>query len=155
MKTPAEHGFTLIELIIVIAILFILIVGLVAAFASFTKGHALSGAAESALSLLEKARSQTLASIGDTQYGARFDASSMTLFAGSYSGGAPGNVVFPYDSRVTMSNISLSGAGSEVIFKRLSGATDQSGTITFSLPNSPTVPAKVIMVSNSGLVELH
>lgn len=155
MRTRGENAFTLIEIVIVIAIMFLLVVGLTAAFTSFTKGNALSGAALNALSLLEKARSQTLASIGDTQYGVHFDASSMTLFAGSYNQNAAGNVVFPYDSRVTMSNISLSGAGSEVTFKRLSGTTDQSGTITFSLPKSPTVPAKVITVSNSGLVELH
>ncbi|KKW44334.1 MAG: hypothetical protein UY94_C0026G0005 [Parcubacteria group bacterium GW2011_GWA2_56_21] len=79
-------GFTLIELLIALAILAILIAGIVSAFSGFTKAEAQKGAATGVLSLLETARSETLASKGGSRYGVHLDSSGATLFAGSSYG---------------------------------------------------------------------
>ena len=148
-------GFTLIELLISLAILAILIAGIVSAFSGFTKAEAQKGAATGVLSLLETARSETLASKGGSRYGVHLDSSGATLFAGSsYAVNAPGNVVLTLDPRVELA-YSLSGTGADIVFDFLSGTTVASGTITFSLPGDESVPEKTITVSPSGTMELQ
>ena len=139
-----QSGFTVIEILISVFIIGLLAALSVAPFVSLNKSQALDKAALLAISVLDEARSLTLASKNSSRYGAHFEDSQIVLFTGStYSAVATDNQINPINSIILISAISLAGGGSEVIFDRLTGATSQYGSVTFSLKsdasNSKTV----------------
>ena len=130
IKIKSGAGFTLIEIIIVIAILVVLSVVILNVFRTFDESKALSQEASNVISVLEKARQLTLFSKDFSQYGVHFDTDEITLFRGiTYSSSDPNNSSTKLHSKVSIASVTLSGGGSDVIFKRLSGETDQDGTI--------------------------
>jgi prepilin-type N-terminal cleavage/methylation domain-containing protein len=153
--TQKSRGFTLVEIVMVLAILVFLAAGAASAFSSFTRERALTGAAESVLSLLRSAHGQTLAAKNDASYGVHFASSTVTLFRGAtYVQGGAGNVAVSLDSRVIVSVVSLSDGGSDVHFTRLTGEAEEYGTITVALVSTSTRTAR-ITVSPSGLSEIN
>ncbi|MEK7135100.1 MAG: type II secretion system protein [Patescibacteria group bacterium] len=147
-----QKGFTVIEIIIVLAI-GALLTGFVAlSFSKINEHEALNTNADLIVSILNEARSMTLSSVGDTGYGVHFDIDQVVLFRGAvYSSGSATNVPTTLNSRVAMRNISF-GGGSNVIFSRLTGATAQAGTLQVYL-KSATTTYKTISVSAIGVSE--
>ena len=144
-------GFTLIEILITIAIAGIIMLIVTGAFSSATGIKALEKDTGVVLSLLEQARNQTLSAKGALVYGVHFEADKAVLFSGaSYSSSDPSNVIEPINPLVQISTIALAGGGSDVIFKRLTGETDQSGTVTFSIVAGQT---KVITIFTTGVAQ--
>jgi prepilin-type N-terminal cleavage/methylation domain-containing protein len=149
-----KRGFTLMEILGVVAIMTILMTIVLTSFSTLNKNQALDKSAKYIASIIEEARGNTLFSKNDSQYGIKFEASKVTMFKGaSYSLSSPDNVVYDLNSLVTISNISLSGGGSELVFDRLTGNTSQTGTITVSLNSSSTSKA-FITFSKTGIVEV-
>ena len=132
-------GFTLLEVVIVIAIIGLISTIIIIPLAGLREKQALKGGAEEALSLLSEARIKTLGSEGDSQYGVRFDRDKMVLFKGAaYIAGAADNREIMLDNLIEATTVSLAGGGDEVIFKRLTGKTDEIGTVTLSLKSDGT-----------------
>jgi len=147
-------GFTILEIVIVVAVsVFILVAGL-SAFSQFNKNQALRGAAAEAISVLDKGRSLTLGARDNIEYGVHFEADKIVLFKGAtYSSSDTSNKVTKMNPLVTISDISLTGGGSDVIFNRLSGETVQGGTVTISLVSNASI-TKTIIIHPTGVVEL-
>lgn len=150
-KLWTARGFTLIEILISVAVIGILSAATLSAFGSFLKSKTAEGASYEVLSALSKARSMTLASKDSSQYGVRFDAGSVTIFKGaSFAPGNPENKVFPLTG-AGVTNISLGGGGQSVVFERLSGRSAQSGTVTVSGIGGGG--SRVINIYETGLAE--
>lgn len=132
----SSKGFTIIELLIGLAVVAIVAGVVLSSLLEFRRHAALNEAAENALSLLREARSRTLASESASAYGVRFDPSGLTLFRGSYSAGDPGNETYALPSLVTATT-SLAGGASEVVFERLTGEAAAHGEATVSLLADP------------------
>jgi prepilin-type N-terminal cleavage/methylation domain-containing protein len=148
------HGFTLMEILGVVAVMTILMTIVLTSFTTLNKNQALDKTAKYVASIIEEARGNTLFSKNDAQYGIKFASSSVTLFKGAtYSAGSSDNVVYELNPLVSISNISLSGGGSEMVFDRLTGNTTQTGTITLSL-NSSTTTRVYVSFSKTGIVEV-
>jgi len=146
-------GFTLVEVLVVIAILIIISALTFASFFNLDDRQALDVSVKQIDSFLEEARSLTLASKDASQYGVHFDTESITRFRGSvYSETDPDNVVSNLHNKIQISDVSLSGGGNEVIFDRLTGNTSQSGTITISLKSDPT-QTRIITIEATGIVQ--
>ncbi len=146
-----QSGFSLIEIVIVLGILVLISAFLVSPFANFRNTQILQVSVEDVLSTLNKARTQTLAGHGDSAYSVRLETNRVVLFPGeTYSANDPNNQVVNLHSLVNISNISLSGGGSSVVFRRLTGATTKTGTITLSLASDSSVN-KVITIPASGI----
>ena len=121
-QTQDSKGFTLIELIIVIAIIVIVAGILVSPFSAFRRNQILKAETENVLSLINKARSQTLASKNDSNYGVYFTATSVVLFPGNtYDPNNQNNEVVDLNEAVTIETIDLLGSVDEVVFNRLIG----------------------------------
>jgi len=153
LKNKSNSGFTLIEIIITLGIISLISTALYASFASSNRRQVLEKQTASILALLEDAHSETLSSKNLYQYGVHLDADQAVLFRGSaYSALDASNQVQPLDNRVTISDISLAGGGSDVLFDRLTGATSNSGslTVTLAADNSQT---KTITIFKTGLIE--
>ncbi len=145
-------GFTILELFIVLAIVTAIAFGSVSIFVNFRNQQALDKDTEMIVEILQQARSQTLTSQNASQYGVHITASKITLFTGStYSSSDPSNKDFPLTPSDTILTITLSGGGSDVIFQRLSGVTNQNGTVVLS--SVAAGKTKTIKIYKTGLIE--
>ncbi len=146
------RGFTILETIIVIGI-FAAIAALSATPLLFLKNkNALMDAAEGGASLLSEARARTLSSENASRYGVHFAPDRAVLFSGvSFNANDPENEPVFFRPAVLSPIVSLNGGGNEVVFKRLTGETDEYGTIVFRLKKDPTV-MRTITVERTGVV---
>jgi hypothetical protein len=109
---------------------------------------------ENIITLLNEARSKTLASLDDSEYGVHFEANRMVLFKGNlFTEPDPDNKETVFNPTVYISNISLTGGGVNVIFNRLIGKTDEDGTITIALTSDPTIN-NVVHIYSTGSMEI-
>ena len=148
-----KRGYTLIEIAIVIVIMMFILGIILSAFITVGPNKALDGDTQTVKATLEEARELTLSAKGDTQYGVHLETNHVMLFKGAvYSPSDPTNEVVGLNNKVNISAITLQGGGSEVIFDRLTGATQEPGTTTLSLIASPTTKHDII-ISPTGTVD--
>ena len=75
----------------------------------------------------------------------------VVLFKGAgYSSGAQDNISLTLNEEVKISAIALTGGGSDVVFKKLTGATTQNGTVTLASIRDGT-KTKVITIEATGI----
>ena len=145
-------GFTIIELVVVVAILGIFVLIASQTLGLFTQQVNLNTTSQQIVSTLQLARNKTLAAEDESQYGVHFELLKYTLFKGSpYVSTDPDNV--EYDLSTTeIYEINLTG-GDEIIFDRIRGTTANSGNIKVWLleDNSRT---ETILVNSSGSISL-
>ncbi|MCK5492309.1 MAG: hypothetical protein KAJ14_04265 [Candidatus Omnitrophica bacterium] len=147
-------GFTVLEILIVISILLIIISIVVSPFSSFRNRSVLNAEVENIITLLSEARTKTLASLDDSEYGVHFEANRAVFFKGNlFTEPDSNNKEIIFDQAVYISNISLTGAGVNVIFNRLIGKTDEDGTITIELTSDSTTN-NVIHIYPTGSMEI-
>ncbi|PCI29213.1 hypothetical protein COB55_02610 [Candidatus Wolfebacteria bacterium] len=141
-------GFTIIELLVVVAIVGILSAVMVASFSSVFDSRSLELDTASVTSMLEEARIRTVAAQDREAHGVYFASTTATLFADTYSESDPDNEVITFANGVSL-NTNLTGGGSTVLFNRITGATGNNGTVTLS--NAAT--SSVITIQATGLIE--
>ncbi|MEK7557026.1 MAG: prepilin-type N-terminal cleavage/methylation domain-containing protein [Patescibacteria group bacterium] len=145
-----SRGFTLVEIIVVLAII-LLLVGLgLAAYRTFGRNVNLGTVSQQIVIVLDDARSRTVASLSDSQYGVHFENDTYTLFQGStYNAQGNNNEAHPLPTGVEFGSITLSGGGNDVVFDRITGTTSQSGTIVLRLTDTPAT-TQTITISPQG-----
>lgn len=147
MRRPFCSAFTLVEVMVTIAIIAIIGTVSVTSFVSFSKRETLDATAAALAGGLRDARTQTLASVGGNQYGIALATDKFTFFQGSmYDSQAETNKVFDFNSAVRASSTI-----SVVVFERLTGNSTASGTIDLYLISDPTIK-RVVGISLTGLV---
>ncbi len=125
---PNNKGFTLIEIVIVIAILAVIFsFGLFISF-DFYKSYSFGSEKNVIVSILQKARNQSLNNINQLPHGVHFEASpslTYTIFEGaSFSSSSPNNIPIGASYNVTIADLPF-----DVIFAQLS-ATSTNRIIT-------------------------
>ncbi|MBI1957590.1 MAG: prepilin-type N-terminal cleavage/methylation domain-containing protein [Candidatus Niyogibacteria bacterium] len=130
-------GFSILELAIAVLILLLLASIGTAAFFRFRDAQELARAMDDAMDLVREARSRTLASELDNQFGVHFESGRAVLFQGaSYAEGAAGNKAYPFSPRVEAYSITV--PGSAVVFERLTGNASGAGSVSFRLKSDPS-----------------
>ena len=143
-------AFTLVEILIVLAITTIIATISIASFVLFSKREALDASAQALSAGLRDARTETLASVGGSQYGIAIDTDRFTFFQGStYNPAATTNKVFTFSSYVRASSDI-----STFVFQRVTGNSTASGTIDVYLISDPTIK-RTIGVNATGLVSVQ
>lgn len=146
----ASKAFTLVEIVVVIGISVLLVLLTISFFSSFRNTQVLQGETSQALSIINKARSNTLNSKSDSEYGVRVNGDQIILFQGlTFSSSSPSNEAYVLHAAVTISSTTLSGGGTDIVFDRLTGDTSNSGSFTVSLKTDPT-KKNVISISKTG-----
>lgn len=139
------------ELLIVFAVLAVIFSVVIPQFSKMRENQALKNGAQDILSSLNKARSQTLASLNSSEYGMHFQSDKVIIFKGAvFSGGDASNEAIDITAPATISNIALTGGGNEIYFNRLSGAPNKIGAITVSTSSY----SKIITISATGTVSI-
>jgi len=114
----------------------------------------LDSQAQQIVSTLRKAQNNTLGSKNSSSYGVYFQSDSYNLFQGtSYNAGDPGNEAHLLPVAVEISSISL-GGGSAVVFQRVNGRTNNTGSLTLRLKASPAT-TRAITIEPSGNVSIE
>lgn len=142
-------GFSLIEFIGMFAAVLVITVIVVGGFLAFKRGSELTLAKEHALSQLREAKTRTLASRDNAAWGAHLEADRVIIFKESYSAGVAENEPIFLSASVEIGTITLAGGGNDIIFKRLTGETDQTGTIILRLKNDPA-QTRIITIQSTG-----
>lgn len=151
-----EKGITLIELLIVLGIFFIFAAISVQVFRNFQENLNPAQDAKKIFSVLQLAKSKTLASEQQSQYGVYFDTSTnphqYLFFKGeSYSLRDPlFDKPFSVSDKVEIYQIDL-GGGSEIVFNRFIGAVNQQGSISLRL-KADNLKTQSIYINNLGQI---
>lgn len=149
-----SKGFTIIEIIVVVSIIALVITIIAFSFSKLNSSQALEKNADLVVSILDEARTLTLSSKNAFQYGVNLEDSQIVLFKGAvYSSSDPTNVVTSLHSLVGLRNITLSNGGASIVFKRLTGNTDETGTAEIFLKATPEI-FRIITINATGVVEL-
>ncbi|MEI7809930.1 MAG: prepilin-type N-terminal cleavage/methylation domain-containing protein [bacterium] len=155
MKNFYKKGFTIVEMLIVIVIIGILVAIVLPSFSAMRQNQALKNTVSDVVSSLDKARSQTLASLNSSEYGVHFQSNKIVIFKGtSYSANDANNTSINVTSPATLSSISLTGGASDIYFARLSGTPNVTGTIVVSVSSNQSL-TKTITISATGIASLN
>lgn len=146
------RGFTLLELLISVAVIGIVSVLATSGFSSFRESVQLNEVQSQILGILRDARNRTLSSEKNTQYGVHFESTKVVLFSGSYyNPSASSNEIHTLPALVRISSINF-GGDVDVVFARLTGAASVFGTTTIEIINN-SAKARTITIISSGIAE--
>ena len=145
----------MVEILIVIAVLGIILSVVIPQFSQSRENQVLKNAVSDILANLNKARSQTLASIDSFSYGVRLESDRVIIFKGTvFSVNDPNNEVTEIITPITISNVTLggtSGSSGDLYFNRLSGIPSKTGIIDVSSSSF----SKVITISATGTASVN
>lgn len=149
------RGFTMVEMLVVIS-LSVFVIGLTAsAFVGLSNNQSLDKDVGIVTSVIQKARANSLNAKNGSEHGVKFATSSITLFEGTvYNSSATSNVVYNISSKVSMSQIQLTGGASSLYFQQINGKPSATGTIMYRL-NASASSTKSILIYGSGLIEMQ
>lgn len=126
-------GFTLIEIMVVVAIVLVLSAIAIVSLSAMQERILLNSMASGLVFHLEESRSRSVAGVQGQPHGIYFDTDYYVQFRGEeYDPNDSTNTVHELDPRLELSTDILSGEES-IIFSRITGATEESHTVTISL----------------------
>lgn len=140
-------------MVVVVAIVAMIAALATVSFSTVTARQSLDKSTDAVVAVLDQARSLTVSAKGAVAYGVRLLSTGPVLFVGSiYDANASTNKPLVLDPRLSLSNISLNGAGQDVLFNKLTGTTTQSGTFRVTLTATPT-SYRTVTVYATGIAE--
>ncbi len=147
-KILKREGFTILELIITIAILFILGSISIIGMSNISNKSYLNSDVETVKSALLKARTMSINGVDGIEHGIYLASTSVTIFKGVNFVGTSIDSVYNLNHGV-ISSVSFSNATTSLYFNKITGSPSASGTLVLSGENSSTT----IMIYASGLSE--
>ena len=146
-----QYGFTMLEVMIVVAIVALLSAIAMYGSFNFARSSETQAAADNVIAALSEARSLTLASKNDSQYGVHLETGQVVLFSGAiYSSANQNNKIFAMPRGAYISAVTLNGGGADIIFTRLTGETIGYGSVEIS-SKSAGITSKTITILSSGI----
>ncbi len=146
-------GFTLVEMLVVVGVVSMIAALVTVSFSAVTARQALDKSTDAVVAVLAQARSLTVSAKNASAYGVRLLSTGPVLFTGTtYNASDASNKPMVLDPRLSLANISLAGAGSDVLFSKLTGTTTQSGTFRVIISGTPTT-YRTVTVYATGIVE--
>ncbi|MEI8061878.1 MAG: prepilin-type N-terminal cleavage/methylation domain-containing protein [bacterium] len=159
MKKPfirsGKAGFTLAEMLIVIAITAILGSMAFASFGRLINYTSIEGQAQSIRSHIERARIFTLASKNNSSFGVIFSTTTARVFQGTaFVSASSSDQVLTLDSKDSIININFTGGGSTIYFNKITGEPNATGTITVTA-TSNNLDQRTIVIYQTGIVDIQ
>lgn len=130
-------GFTLLETVVVIAVIVLIGTLAMASAVSSRRGRDLTNAGQNILSVLGAAQGHAVAGEDALPWGVRLGPSQFILFSGPAYAGSGTTTVYDLPAGIEIANVVLSGGGSDIVFRRLDGRTGQAGTFDVRIAASP------------------
>lgn len=155
MRNKKQKGFSLIEMIIVLAVGAVLVTSVVVSFSSFRNSKIVDVSADQILSVINEARVKTVSSEDYSRFGVRLEANRAVFFKGDiFTESDPSNRETPLSSLVEISDLSLNGGGTDIVFQKLTGKTSNYGSLRVRL-KSDNDKYKTISVKSTGIANIQ
>ena len=150
-----NSGFSLIEIVIAMAIGAVLVAAIVVSFSSFRNSKIVDVSADQVLAVINEARVKTVSSEDYSRFGVHFETSRVVLFKGDvFTEPNSSNTETPVSPLVEISNISLNGGGANLVFQKLTGKTGNYGSLRVRL-KSDNNKYKTISVKSAGIANIQ
>ncbi len=147
-----SKGLSLVELIVVIAIGVSLASISLYSFSSLRNNSSLLKNVAQVKAVFEEARALSISEKSDNVYGVQILSDKVVMFRGSvYSSSDSQNKTLLLGDNSLIDSISLNGGGSAVLFKRITGGTDNYGTFRIRMTDS-TGASSTIAVLSTGII---
>lgn len=153
-KISKNKGISFLEIIIIIAVISIITAIVIPNLSSFRNQREIVNVKEDIISLLNEARNSTISSKNSTNYGVHIQTDRAILFPGDVFVDNVGNKQIDFHPSVnvpTTGGVNLSGGGDDVVFERLTGNTENYGTIVIQLVSDSSTQ-KTIRISSLGII---
>jgi len=144
------RGFTLLEVLLVVAILGLIIAVAAGSFANYGRQQAFNEQVDGVALLLLETRQKTLGAQYDQSHGVHVDTSTITAYRGSSYLAAVSSTTYALQSSVSATT-SFSDGSDYVTFTRVTGMPSATGTIVFS--DVQLGRTATITISASGLIQ--
>ncbi|KKR70240.1 MAG: hypothetical protein UU13_C0010G0005 [Candidatus Nomurabacteria bacterium GW2011_GWB1_40_7] len=142
-----KKGMTVIEILVVVVVLGIIFLIVIPQFSKMRENQALKNAVGEIISSLNKAQSQTLASVDSSSYGVHFQPDKVIIFKGAiFSVGDANNETID----IILPAIILTSGN--VYFNRLTGSSAGINSISVGIPDGPQ---KTISISATGVASVN
>jgi prepilin-type N-terminal cleavage/methylation domain-containing protein len=129
-----NKGFTLIEILIVLALMVILISIGYATFRNIKNLQVLNSTMSDVVSAVHKAKALSLASLDSSVWGVHFESDKVIIFKSqTYNSQSPDNEVLEIIHPAEISNIGLGGGVDDVYFERITGMPSTTGRIDITV----------------------
>lgn len=141
-----QRGFTLLELLLSVAILTLLTGLSLPVYESFVRRNDLDLTVQSAVGSIRRAETYARANNGDSTWGVRFLPTGVTLFKGATYATRDSTL----DETISLpGTVTLSGL-SEVVFSKLNATPSTTGSVIFSSTANDT---RTVVVNAEGMVD--
>lgn len=152
-----NKGITLIEVLIVIAIIAMVFVVALPQLSDFKKTQSLRNTADQIASLLNEARAKTLANEGGNYFNVLLEEDKATLFSGASLSDADlylKEIIFEPGVVLPPENIDLESGGDTITFLKLTGDTNDFGEIVIELESDSSF-TKTISILRTGVININ
>lgn len=146
MRT-SRTGFTIIELVVVLAIIGVLLAIGLPSFASLRRNVALSSTVDEIVAALRLAQANAMSSQGGAAQGVYFTASQYCRFSGTTWVSCQADTTYPLGGY----GLSISGAPVSVVFQHLTGATTAQSIVV----GITSGPQKTIQLDATGKIAVQ
>lgn len=149
-----KKGFTLAELLIVIAIILILLAIALPEFNNIRDRQILNSATADVVSAIREASSRTRASLDSSSYGVYFDTNNNQLIifkTNIYDPNSADNEIIELLNPVILSNVELTDGAQSFYFERLTGFPSKNGIIEISLNSYK----KTVIIDKTGRININ
>lgn len=150
------NGFTLVEILLVIAILGGLIGISFPILRSLLITNYLTGSADEIVQTLRQAQTNAISGAGDSKWGVFFDKDNnkFIFFKGETFLGRDQSydLISDLPKSIKIESISLNGGGTAIVFQKTNGKTNQYGSLTLEGLNNQT---KDIIINQYGVIETY
>jgi Tfp pilus assembly protein FimT len=149
LKIRLIGGFTLAEVMVVIGIGVVLLSIVIFSLTSLRDTNSLQKNVIESIAFIEEARTLSISNKNDSVYGAQLQSDRIIMFVGTTS---TQYKTYIFDSNTTnISDISLNGGGSVILFKKTTGGTDNFGSFKIKT-NANSNSSTTIVITSTGVV---
>lgn len=153
MNKSKKKGISAIEVITTVSIVVLITVVVLPQFSKIKERQSLNNSASTVITALNKASSQSLASVDSYVYGVRFNANSIVVFRGTAYSASTLNETLDIPSPSSITDVTLNGVSAipgEMYFNRLTNIPSKTGTVTITTGSSQ----KIITIGATGIVSV-
>ncbi len=153
MNKSKKKGISAIEVITTVSIVVLITVVVLPQFSKIKERQSLNNSASTVITALNKASSQSLASVDSYVYGVRFNANSIVVFRGTTYSASTLNETLDIPSPSSITDVTLNGVSAipgEMYFNRLTNIPSKTGTVTITTGSSQ----KIITIGATGIVSV-
>lgn len=148
LKNSKQHGFSLLEILIALAIGLILLSTVFFFYGERRQSIVLNLATEQVVNIIHDARTKAMSSYFDSDHGVFFGTDEITIFRGSnYVSGQSSNSVSKLPTGTEIRDLQIANSASTTVFSKPRGLTNNFATVTIGLLSNEAASTTLIINS--------